>query len=483
VSLRITGIGRISAALFLVTTVGNSAPAPKDVQKFEPNWESISKHKVPKWYDDAKFGIFVHWGLYSVPAWAPPVGKLHEVDWDTWFKTNAYAEWYLNSMKIDGSPTQKHHIETYGKDFGYLDFIPRFNEEIQKWNPDEMAGFFQQVGARYVVLTTKHHDGFLLWPSSVRNPNRAENQQHAARDIPGDLAKAVRAHGMRMGLYYSGGLDWSFNPRPIVSRDDVTGTVIHTEEYARHADAHWRELIARYKPTILWNDIGYPKQGDLEHIFAGFYNAFPEGLVNNRFGTGLPEGPKRHYDFTTPEYQKMDDITQEKWEATRGLGYSFGYNQVEDAKQTIAPDELIHLLIDVVSKNGNLLLNVGPMANGKIPEIQADRLRALGQWLAINGEAIYETRPWRRAEGKTTDGVGIRFTSKGDTIYCILLAKPKGPAVTIESLTAAEGSTIHLLGTATSLKWTVDRNNLKITLPVNLPDAYAYAFRISSGRL
>ena len=265
-------------------------PSREAAAAFQPTWESIRTHKVPQWYDDAKFGIFVHWGLYSVPAWATPSGELHKVDWDVWFKNNAYAEWYLNTLRIDGSPTQEHHRKTYGKDFDYMDFVPQFNKEIAKWQPDEMAGLFAEVGAQYVVLTSKHHDGFTLWPSKVNNPNRKPDQQHAARDLVGELTKAVRSKGLRMALYYSGGLDWSFTPTPVLTSKDVRGTIIHTPEYARYADAHWRELIEQYQPTILWNDIGYPKQGDLEHIFADYYNRFPDGLVNDRFETGLPEG-------------------------------------------------------------------------------------------------------------------------------------------------------------------------------------------------
>ena len=447
-------------------------------RRFQPTWESIRTHEVPKWFDDAKFGIFIHWGLYSVPAWATPSGELHKVDWNVWFKHNAYAEWYLNTLRIEGSPTQEHHYKTYGEDFDYLDFIPRFNEAIQEWNPDEMAGLFAEVGAQYVVLTSKHHDGFTLWPSDVKNPNRKLEQQHASRDLVDEVTKAVRAEDMRMGLYYSGGLDWSFNPTPVVARGDVAGTIIHTEDYARYVDAHWRELIDQYEPTILWNDIGYPRQGDLEHIISDYYGRFPEGVINNRFEIRQPDAPERHHDFVTPEYQQMDEIVDYKWETCRGLGYSFGYNQVEGPEQTIGEAELVHLLIDIVSKNGNLLLNVGPKADGSIPEIQADRLRALGKWLDGNGEAIFGTHPWERAEGKTTGGVDVRFTRKGEAVFVILLAKPKRREVTIESVPVAAGASVNLLGSAAALEHRSEGGNLIVTLPADLPEAHAYTLRI-----
>ena len=131
-----------------------------------------------------------------MPAWAPPTGELGKVDWNVWFKNNPYAEWYMNTLKFEDSPTRQHHVQTYGKDFDYLDFIPEFNKQIAKWDPNAWAKLFQEVGARYVVLTSKHHDGFTLWPSQVKNPNRPDNRQHADRDLVGELTTAVRAEGL-----------------------------------------------------------------------------------------------------------------------------------------------------------------------------------------------------------------------------------------------------------------------------------------------
>jgi alpha-L-fucosidase len=479
--LQVSWASLAAALVPLVLSGCREAPQQPAPPAFQPTWESIRTHQVPQWYDEAKFGIFIHWGLYSVPAWATPLGELGKVDWNVWFKNNPYAEWYLNSLRIGGSPTQKHHYATYGKNFDYLDFIPRFNEAIARWDPGAMAEFFASAGARYVVLTTKHHDGFTLWPSEVPNPNRRPDQRHAARDIAGELTAAVKARGMRMGLYYSGGLDWSFTTQPIVKAEEVSGTIIHTLEYARYADAHWRELIDRYQPDILWNDIGYPKQGDLEHIVADYYNRFPDGLINDRFEIRQPGAPRRHHDFVTPEYKKMDDITEYKWETCRGLGYSFGYNQIEGPRETMAEDALIHLLVDIVSKNGNLLLNVGPKADGSIPEIQPGRLRALGRWLAVNGEAIFGARPWERAEGNTAEGIGVRFTRKGTAIFAILLGRPKTAKITIQSLTIPPGSQVSLLGGADQLEHKVDGGDLTIVLPEKLPESHAYALRIRPG--
>jgi alpha-L-fucosidase len=188
-----------------------------------------------------------------------------------------------------------------------------------------------------------------------------------------------------------------------------------------------------------------------------------------------------HFDFRTPEFTVMKDIRAEKWETCRGMGRGFGFNREEQDSDYIQLPELIRLLVDIVSKNGNLLLNVGPKADGTIPEIQAERLRALGRWLAANGEAIYGTRPWERSDGKTSDGVDVRFTRKGDAVYAILLAKPGGSEVTIESLPVKEGATVTLLGQQGALKHRSENGNLIVTLPAGLPDAHAYTLKITGA--
>lgn len=183
---------------------------------YEPTLESLSQHEVPAWFHDAKLGIFIHWGLYLAPGWAPLTGELFEVaetiGWEALFGQNPYAEWYLNSLRIEGSLTYRHHLETYGPDLSYDDFVPMFNEAIKRWDPGAWASLFRQVGAHYVVLVTKHHDGFLLWPSQRTSPYKKDYR--TSRDIVGELATAVRDH-MRMGFYYSGWTGVSIpNPSP-----------------------------------------------------------------------------------------------------------------------------------------------------------------------------------------------------------------------------------------------------------------------------
>jgi alpha-L-fucosidase len=448
--------------------------AAKAAKRYEPTELSLDRHPVPTWYRDAKLGIFIHWGLYSVPGWAPVKGP-GDGDFSNkdWMKLNPYAEWYYNTMRIDGSPTQAYHREHFGADFDYYRFAETFNRENRKWSPKEWAELFRDTGARYVVLTTKHHDGFALWPSTTPNPHMPPDKIHADRDLVGELTRAVRLNGMRMGVYYSGGFDWTFVPGPFHNQTEASagsGTP-QTEEYAHYTDAQYRELIERYKPDILWNDIRYPAKGKALDLFAKFYNTVPKGVINDRWS------PFKHTDVTTPEYKTLSAIAPKTWEECRGLGQSFGYNRAEGPEETIAPDKLIALLADIVSKNGNLLLDVGPEADGTIPAIQVERLRALGAWLKQNGEAIFATRPWDRAEGKTTDGIEVRFTRKGKIVYGILLSKPSGSSVVLEDVSMPLHS-VHLLGTSGNLKWSQDGKDLRVELPSNLPGEYAWVLKL-----
>ena len=461
---------------------------------YKPTIDSLAQHPLPDWFNDAKLGIFIYWGLPSVPAWAPLSGELtkvaEEIGWEALFVNNPYVEWYLNSLRIEGSPTWRHHMETYGPDFSYDDFIPMFNQAVQHWEPDAWASFFKDVGARYVVLVSKHHDGFLLWPS--QRPHPRIPHYHASRDIVGELGEAVRRAGLRMGYYYSGGLDWSFNPRPIRTRDEVYSTIVQSPEFVEYVDFHWRELIDRYGTAILWNDIGYPLQAPVLDLFAYFYNKMPEGVINDRFGqvtsaSGAPEegtleSPGRiHYDFTTPEYASYDRIMPFKWESTRGIGFSFGYNQLEGPDSYMSAETCIRMFVDIVSKNGNLLLNVGPMPDGTIPALQRQCLEGLGAWLDVNGEAIYGTRPWVTFAGRTGGGVDVRYTQKGDALHVILMDVPRERPLALTGLRAAPDTKIQLLGHEHEppLDWRQHDDYLIVSLPADLPAASISALRLT----
>ena len=468
VALKFSGIlSLVACFLFLSSAVPAQAPT-----HYEPTTESLNRHPLPQWYADAKLGIFVHWGLYSVPGWAPTVHSEHDFKSLDYITHNPYAEWYLNSMRIDGAPTQAYHKEHYGADYDYYNFAPIFDREIQKWNPQVWAKIFHDAGAKYVVLTTKHHDGFTLWPSSTPNPSLPADRQHASRDLVGELTAAVNHEGLRMGLYYSGGYDWTFVPGPIRVAADYEKVKPQSDAYGKYADAQMREIIAQYNPAVLWNDIDYPKSGHPLDIMAEYYEAVPDGVIDDRFGV-------KHSDFISPEYQTLEQINPKKWEECRGLGRSFGYNRAEGEAETIAPNELIYLLVDIVSKNGNLLLDVGPEADGTIPTVQMERLKALGAWLQMNGDAIYGTHPWNRAVGHTAEGISVRFTEKDSAVYATLLGRPKTSTITLKSLSPKTGSQIYLLGRSEALVWSQQGDGIKVTLPSTLPGRYAYVLKFA----
>lgn len=455
--------------------------------KYTATLESIRQHRAPDWYQDCKLGIFVHWGLYSVPGWAAsrqePARIVIERGFEAYFRENPYAEWYLNTLKFEDGPTRAYHNRTFGAGFAYADFQPIFEADSQKWNPADWADLFRKAGAGYVVLTAKHADGYLLWPSTVGNLKRPGYA--SKRDLAGELSAAVRAAGLRMGIYYTGGMDWLLNPERIDSFHKVYSTVVQAPEYVAYANAHWRELIDRYRPSVMWGDIMYPAAANIPELFAYYYNRVPDGAINDRFGTdfGVPlrpgmNPPGIHYDFLTPEYSSFEDIQEEKWETCRGIGSSFGYNRDDDETSYLSAAAVIRMFVDIVSKNGNLLLNVGPRSDGSIHQLQQQCLLGLGAWLEINGEAIRGTRPWIRAATTTAGGIAVRFTQKHDTLYAILLDRPAATEVRIGGVTAVPGSAVRLLEYDRDLSWSQNGDDLVLRFPSALSEQAAYALRI-----
>lgn len=447
---------------------------------------SLATHPLPRWFDDAKFGIMIHWGIFAIPAWAELTidpgewlccGKLLEgPEYGRPFFTHIpYVEWYPNTILIDGSPAQLHHFATYGRNFAYEGFRPAFDAASAAWSADAWADLFRTAGARYVVLVTKHHDGYALWPTSVPHPTRTG--WHTTRDFVGELDAAVRRRCMRMGLYYSGGFDWSVQPGPVVTAFDAARVAPTTPEYLAYADGQWRELIERYEPAVLWNDINYPNEAAALRLFADYYNRQPDGVVNDRFSI-LPG--LTHHDYSTPEFTVLADVSPTKFETVRGMGRGFGYNRNESDATLDSAEELIHLLIDVVSKNGNLLLNVGPMADGTVPAAQVERLRAIGAWLAVNGEAIYDSRPWTHAESSATGGARVRFTTSADgkTLYAIVLGPLPEGTFTISGV-GASPTAVRLLGSNVAIPFTAAAGDLTVTVPADVASEAASVFALA----
>ena len=443
---------------------------------------------VPAWYDDAKLGIMIHWGVWAVPGWAETtldperVADPNDPDYllapggiEKFVRHNPYTEWYQNSLTIDGTATQAFHDKTYGADFPYTGFQPLFEQQSKSFHADDWARLFAEARARYVVFVSKHHDGYALWPTSVANPHRPG--WNAPRDFVGEISDASRARCMRLGVYYSGGIDWSFKAPPIQTALDFLDTAPPGAEYARYVEAQYRELIARYRPSILWNDITSPALVDNAALFADFYAAVPDGVVNDRWGFD-PRTPPA--DFRTVEYDVRDEISPDKWEAVRGIGRTFGYNANESVADYGTPEKYLHLLIDVVSKNGNLLLNVGPMADGTIPAPQVAILRALGSWLERFGAAIFATRPWTRFAGTTDQGIDVRFTRSQDgrTVYAILLGTPTGQTITLRDF-PENPRTAQLLGDDTPLAVQHDDNGVRLGLPSHIEVLPAHAIALS----
>jgi alpha-L-fucosidase len=460
---------------------------PSTPHHYEPTLESVRQHPLPDWYDDAKLGIFVHWGLYSVPGFAAsrqnPLSIIAERGFDTYFRENPYAEWYLNTMKFDDGPTRAYHNRTFGEHFAYEDFQPIFEHESRNWIPDEWAQLFQKAGAAYVVLTAKHTDGYLLWPSTVGNLGR--KGYLSTRDLVDEFAAAIRSRGMRAGLYYTGGMDWLLNPDRIDEPRKIYSTILDGPQYVDYANAHWRELIDRYSPSIMWGDIMYPVGANTPELFSYYYNHVPDGVINDRFATrftpprrpGL-QPPGIHYDFITPEYASFNEVQDDKWETCRGIANSFGYNRLDDETTYLTAAAAVRMLIDIVSKNGNLLLDVGPRADGTIHDLQRKCLIGLGAWMDINSEAVRATRPWTRSESTTSDGIPIRFTRNHDHLYAILLDTPRTPEVRIQNLHAPDNADVHLLGTDHPLQWRNTANDLIVHLPSRLHETPAHSLRI-----
>jgi alpha-L-fucosidase len=379
-------------------------------------WEELSRN-VPAWFLDAKLGIFVHWGAYSVPAWAEPTGELGAVDEATWFRHNPYAEWYFNTIRLDDSPARAHHREMYGG-APYDDFLDRWQAEA--FDPGSWTALFARAGARYVVPTTKHHDGIALWDAPGTG-TRNTVHRGPRRDLVADLAGATRAAGMRFGVYYSGGLDWHVTDLPPLDSDRA----LHDRRpvdaaYAAYAYLHVRDLIDRHQPDVLWNDIEWPDAGKhdgslgLFELFEHYYATVPDGVVNDRWG-------ETHRDYRTSEYQLgREHETADAWENCRGIGLSFGYNQLENASHVLDGPAIVRHLADVVSRGGNLLLNVGPTASGEIPELQRRALEQLADWMAANRTAIHDTRPLPAVIATASEVPWARWTRAGTTAYVVL---------------------------------------------------------------
>ena len=340
------------------------------------SWKALNQRGYPQWFSDAKLGIFVHWGLYSVPAYASPEG---------------YAEWFYRGLMV-GDTARRGVMSQYADTS--LPVLEQYREltkywKAERWNPDEWAALFKDAGARYVVLVTKHHDGFCLW-DSPQQPQWNSVTSGPRCNIVEELTSAVRKQGMRMGFYYSLP-EWT-NPRHIWMQDPDSLIGDYVDNYMV---PQFKELVSRYSPSLIFADGDWQNSAEQfrsAELIDWYYRTVGDSaIVNNRWGGGTQHG------FKTPEYSSAILDTLTPWAECRGIGRSFGYNRNESPENYLGDGELIRHFCELVAHGGGLTLNVGPMADGTIPELQRQRLLSLGHWLKVNGEAIYGCRPWRTA--------------------------------------------------------------------------------------
>ncbi len=440
-------------------------------QTYQPTWQSIDSRQVPAWFTDAKFGIFIHWGIYSVPSWAPanePIGIYAK-----------YAEWYWFRSTQNTGPEHKFfkafHDSIYGPGFQYQDFAGQFRAEL--FEPRKWADVFARSGAKYVVLTSKHHEGFCLWPSAQSwNWNSVDIGPH--RDLAGDLTQAVKDRGLHMGFYYSL-YEW-FNP---LYKNNL-------EEYVdNHMIPQMKDLVTRYEPDLIYTD------GEWDHpseswkstqFLAWLYNESSvkdKVVVNDRWGK---ETRSQHGGYYTTEYDLVHDqkgigeASSHPWEECRGIGTSFGYNRIEDLENYMTSKALIDLLIEKVATGGNLLLDIGPTADGRIPVIMQQRLIDMGDWLRVNGEAIYGTRVWNKKPAQIIPDT--YFTLKGSDLYVICTKWPK-TGITVPGVKSCTG--VELLGSPVRVAANAN-GSLSIKPPDihpgNMPCLHAWVFKVKNFR-
>lgn len=467
---------------------------------YRPDWHSLEKYEVPDWYKDAKFGIFVHWGVYSVPAFG--------------------SEWYPRDMYREGSEENKHHIATYGplSKFGYKDFIPMFKAE--HFDPGQWAHLFSESGAKYVVPVFEHHDGFAMYDSGLSDWTAAKMGPH--RDLAGELAKEVRNAGLHLGasshrvehnFFLDEGrkIDSDVNDPQYAAFYGPAQLRIEDEKHSLSDDwtyvsdsylddwlARDAEIVEKYHPELMWFDwwIGQPDVRNHLLKFAAFYynqaaSRGEVGVINYKYSA-----MEKQSAVLDIERGQLNSIRNSYWQTDTSVSNdSWGYIENDHFK---TPEFIVHQLIDIVSKNGNLLVNVGPRSDGTIPDEVQKVLLDIGAWLKVNGEAIYGTRPWKiYGEGPTKIVEGafhdtaispftehdFRFTQKGDAVYAIALAWPTRGEVLIESLgsTALSGKKIEkvsLVGSTVELEYSQQTEGLHIRVPAQAPGRYAYCFKV-----
>lgn len=424
---------------------------------YQNNWDSLNARPVPAWFEDAKFGIFIHWGLYSVPAWAPK-GK--------------YAEWYGMHMLDKQGETCQFHVENYGEAFQYADFVKDFKAEL--FDAQEWVKLFEDAGAKYINIVSKHHDGFCMYKTDYAwNWNSWDVGPH--KDFCAELKAACDKTDVKFGAYHSV-YEW-FHPLYLKN----------PEQYAvEHLIPMLKEFIEKYQPHTLFTDGEWAHESSVWHstdFLTWLYNesSVKDFIVpNDRWGK---ETRGRLGGNFTSEYgmveggRMIEDLEDKRvFEECRGIGASFGLNRIENTEDYMPAGDLIEMLVDLVSAGGNFLLNIGPAADGTIPVIMQERLLQIGEWLKVNGEGIYGSRKYIKSTQKT-----VCYTQKDGNIYAYIKHFPAGEIV-LNDVDYAESLNIKLLGANAEIKTAYEGGKLKLIIPVLNPDKmtakYIYTFKI-----
>ncbi len=434
-----------------------ASSAPRKM--YEPNWESLDTVPMPTWFNQAKFGIFVVWGPYSVPAWTD----------------RGYAEWYGGKLDRGQKPTVEFHEKNYGKDFKYEQFAQQFKAEL--WDPDAWADLFARSGAKYVVTTAVYHDGFCLWPSPYSKTVRTDQWNSVVtgpkRDLLGELNAACEKRGLKPGIYYSL-MEWW---HPLYASKDPE---VQKRYAAEHLHPQFKDVVTKYKPWFIFLDGEWhhdTKFWRSEQLAAWLFSRSPVRdyvVTNDRWG----KTRGKHGMVYSSEYGGGRGWAGHPWQEDRGIGHSYGYNRNENVGDYDTPGQLIHMLVRAASNGGNLLLDVGPTGDGRIPVIMQERLLQIGKWLGVNGEAIYGAQRWQVAAGEEKD---VRYTVKGDDLYAICTAWP-GPTLTLAEAKPAEGTKITMLGHDAAVPWRMQDDRLVVDVPQltidRLPCLHAWVFKI-----
>lgn len=438
---------------------------PDREPSYQPDWTSIAAHQTPEWLADEKFGIFIHWLPNSVPAF--------------------HDEWYARWMYVEGNEVYEHHKKVWGdqKDFGYKDFIPMFKAE--KWDPDEWVSFFKENGARFVVPNAEHHCHFALWDSDLTKWNAKE--MGPKQDIVGELAASTRKAGLRFGVSNHRARGWNFfTYKPEYDTTNPKYADFYWPQHGKEPDHEWladwqarlHEVVDKYQPDLMWFDFGWgqPAFEPYKKDFAAYYynqaDKWGKQVSLIYKGDNLPKGAG----LLDVERGKLDRLWPDLWMTdTTVFKDTWGYVEGAPMKKV---NTLLHDLIDIVSKNGTLLLNVGPKADGTIPEDQRAVIRGIGTWLKANGDAIYGTRPFHTFK----DGEAVRYTRKGNKVYAIFLEQPKGNVLLAEMAEAKLGGLkvkkVSLLDGGKNLNWKMEKDGLALKLPEELPGSRAWTVTV-----